>query len=101
MTPFHLEHVIPRQHGGPTTLDNLAWACNRCNSHKGPNLTGIDPVSGVIVPLYSPRVQRWDEHFAVGPGGAVAGLTPVGRVTVRVLQMNDEFRCVLRLASGL
>jgi 5-methylcytosine-specific restriction endonuclease McrA len=30
-------------------LDNLALACHRCNLRKGPNLTGIDPMSGEMV----------------------------------------------------
>ena len=101
VVPFHVEHITPRQHGGPTTLDNLAWACNRCNAHKGPNLTGIDPASGTIVPLFNPRLQRWDDHFSLSPGGIVSGKTPVGIVTAGLLKMNDDLRLILRLASGL
>lgn len=41
--PFHVEHIIAQQHGGPTESENLAIACPRCNLHKGPNLGGIDP----------------------------------------------------------
>jgi 5-methylcytosine-specific restriction endonuclease McrA len=40
--PFEVEHVIPVQHGGSDALGNLAYACLRCNRHKGPNLAGID-----------------------------------------------------------
>src|SRR6516162_1934466 len=40
--PFEVEHIIPSQHGGPTALGNLAYACLHCNRHKGPNLAGID-----------------------------------------------------------
>src|SRR6516164_9040955 len=43
LTPFQIEHVIARQHRGRDALTNLAWACLRCNLHKGTNLTGIDP----------------------------------------------------------
>jgi 5-methylcytosine-specific restriction endonuclease McrA len=25
--PFEVEHVIPKQHGGPTRLSNLAYSC--------------------------------------------------------------------------
>ena len=41
--PFHVEHVIARQHAGLTEIPNLAWACSRCNAHKGTNSTAIDP----------------------------------------------------------
>src|SRR5580692_12396034 len=44
---FHIEHIIARQHGGSTGLDNLAFACWTCNLKKGPNLSGIDPVAGL------------------------------------------------------
>ena len=44
--PFPIDHVIARQHGGSTTLDNLALSCLHDNTHKGPNIAGIDPVRG-------------------------------------------------------
>src|SRR5438046_2029708 len=96
---FHVEHIIARQHGGSDDEDNLAWACRHCNFHKGPNLTGIDPATGEIVPLYHPRRDTWEEHFAVRDRKMV-GLTPVGRTTVRVLQMNLPARLDLRAELG-
>jgi 5-methylcytosine-specific restriction endonuclease McrA len=48
----HIEHVIPRQHGGTDDAGNLALACHRCNLRKGPNLTGIDLITGEIVLLF-------------------------------------------------
>jgi 5-methylcytosine-specific restriction endonuclease McrA len=41
----HIEHIVAKQHGGTDELGNLALACHRCNLRKGPNLTGIDPVT--------------------------------------------------------
>ena len=52
---MHLEHIIARQQSGETVLENLAWTCHRCNRHKGPNLTGIDPMTQEITPLFHPR----------------------------------------------
>lgn len=43
LAALHIEHIIPRAHGGTDHLDNLALACIDCNLHKGPNLTGLDP----------------------------------------------------------
>ena len=92
---FQVEHVIARQHGGPTTEDNLAWACQHCNLHKGPNLAGIDPQTQARTWLYHPRLQRWSDHFAaVGP--LIVGLTDVGRSTARLLNMNAPRRVELR-----
>lgn len=92
---FHIEHVIPRQHAGSDDPANLALACYHCNLHKGPNLTGIDPATTQITPLFHPRRQAWHEHFAVR-GARIVGLTSVGRVTVQVLNMNAVDRVELR-----
>ncbi len=60
---YQIEHVVPKQHGGADDEDNLALACSHCNLHKGPNLTGIDPLSGAVAILFDPRRQSWDDHF--------------------------------------
>jgi hypothetical protein len=93
--PFHLEHIIPRKHGGNDDPANLALACFHCNSHKGPNLSGIDPVSGDVVALFHPRRQAWGQHFAF-LNFEVIGLTPTGRATAQVLEMNAPDRIKLR-----
>ncbi len=87
----HIEHIVPRQHGGVDDQSNLALACHRCNLRKGPNLTGIDPVTGAIVPLFDPRRDRWLDHFRLR-GAIIEGVTTVGRTTVKVLSMNDTRR---------
>jgi 5-methylcytosine-specific restriction endonuclease McrA len=51
----HIEHIVAKQHGGADDVDNFALACHRCDLRKGPNLTGIDPVIGEMVPLFHPR----------------------------------------------
>jgi 5-methylcytosine-specific restriction endonuclease McrA len=91
----HIEHIIAKQHGGGDDVDNLALACHRCNLRKGPNLTGVDPISGELVPLFHPRRDRWAEHFLLH-GVRIQGITPAGRATVKVLAMNDARRLELR-----
>jgi hypothetical protein len=101
--PFHIEHVIARQHDGTTTLENLALACNLCNLHKGPNVAGFDPQTGQLVPLFNPRTEVWTEHFQ-REGAEIRALTPSGRVTVHLLNMNDPNRVEVRrmcIAAGL
>lgn len=95
---FHIEHILPRKHGGGDDVGNLALACDRCNLHKGANLTGVDPQTGVVTLLFNPRHHRWDEHFQMADVHVV-GLTDIGRATVTVLNMNDPRR--LRLRSAL
>jgi hypothetical protein len=87
---FEIEHVIPKQHGGPTTLLNLAYSCLHCNRHKGPNLAGLERIgtASTLVPLFHPRRHKWDRHFRWS-GPILVGRTPVGRVTIQVLDMND------------
>ncbi len=92
---FHIDHVIPSKHGGSDEISNLALACDRCSLHKGANLSGIDPVSNLIVPLFSPRSQAWDEHFHF-VDARIEGLTSEGRATVRVCFMNSARRVQLR-----
>ena len=91
----HVEHIVAKQHGGSDDVDNLALACHRCNLRKGPNLTGVDPLSGELVPLFHPRRDRWAEHFLFH-GVRIQGITPAGRATVKVLAMNDARRLELR-----
>ncbi|SRR5258706_575612 len=92
---FHIEHIVPRKHGGDDEPANLALACDRCNSHKGVNLTGVDPETGEITELFNPRQHSWEEHFLIADI-MVVGLTAVGRTTVLVLNMNEERRIRLR-----
>lgn len=88
---FSIEHIIPRQLGGETTLDNLALACQGCNNHKYTKTEARDPVSDNVAPLYHPRQQRWHDHFAWNDDFTlVIGLTPIGRATLKALQLNRE-----------
>lgn len=95
LIPFHIEHITPKQHGGTDDPKRLALACDRCNAYKGPNLTSIDPDTGEIVPLFNPRQDTWNHHFILR-GGRIIGLTPTGRATLRLLNMNASRRVELR-----
>lgn len=86
---FSVEYIIPVSRGGETTLHNLALACPGCNGHKYNKMEAVDPVDGRVVPLYNPRRQSWKDHFRWNEDFTyIVGLTPTGRVTVNVLQMN-------------
>lgn len=85
------DHIVPVQHGGATTEDNLACACLRCNRHKGPNIGSFDPVTGVLTPFFHPRRQAWHDHFQLNDA-RIEPLTPEGRVTVLILQLNSPER---------
>jgi hypothetical protein len=89
---FQIDHIIPVKHGGRDVRDNLCLACLKCNAYKGPNGAALDPQTGDATKLYSPRAQRWEEHFSVEPNALITGLTPEGRATVEVLRMNETSR---------
>jgi hypothetical protein len=95
--PFQIDHIIATQHGGPTLLSNLALSCLHCNSHKGPNIAGRDSVTKKLTPLFNPPRHRWHRHFR-WEGSVLIGRTPIGRVTVAVLNMNGTFLQRLREA---
>src|SRR5437660_11020760 len=95
LIPFHVEHIVSKQHGGTDHPDHLALACDRCNAYKGPNLTSIDPDTRTLVALFNPRQDVWSSHFVVRVG-QILRLTATGRATVRLLNMNAPRRVGLR-----
>ena len=100
---FHVEHIVAQQHVIDDSPDNLAWCCPRCNRKKGPNLAGVDPASGNTVLLFHPRRDSWNDHFRWN-GPILVGLTPIGRATVAVLDLNNGDRVRLRemlIAEGV
>jgi hypothetical protein len=100
---FCLDHIIAKKHHGRMTLENLAFACYWCNSFKGDNLSGIDPLTGMVVRLFHPRNQSWEAHFK-WEGAILTGLTDIGRATIDVLNINAPLRIELRtllLSDGL
>jgi len=97
------DHIIAQVYGGPTRASNLALSCLHCNKHKGPNLSGIDPVTKLHARLFHPRLHSWSFHFR-WEGARLLGRTPIGRTTIRVLKINAPLREVFReelMAAGL
>lgn len=89
--PMHVEHIIPKAAGGPSTEENLWLACPLCNGYKGTQTHGTDPESGEQVSLFNPRRQTWREHFRWSEDGTlITGQTACGRATVVALQLNNE-----------
>lgn len=86
---FTVEHIRPRQAGGETTAENLAWACFGCNGRKHTKTTHADPETGQEVALFHPRQQRWSEHFNWSNDYTqMIAKTPCGRATVEALRLN-------------
>ena len=92
---FEIDHVIARKHGGRTIADNLCLSCFYCNSFKGSDLSSLDPKTRKLTPLFHPRLHEWNKHFR-WDGPRLIGRTAIGRATVALLHINDEYRVVLR-----
>lgn len=98
-SPFHCEHIIPQKIGGTNTLDNLAWACPRCNNHKHTKTHAIDPQTSQRIQLFNPRQKLWHRHFIWSEDSLhIIGRTRTGRATVEALHMNLPQRINLRRA---
>ncbi len=61
--PHEPDHIIALKHGGPTSAENLAYACFECNRAKGSDIGSLDPQTGVLTALFHPRRDVWNEHF--------------------------------------
>jgi len=91
-----VDHIISEKHGGPTTPDNLAFACDVCNRSKGSDLGSLSP-DGVLTRFFNPRTDRWGDHFALAEDGVtIVPRTAIGEVTERILKLNVQPRLLER-----
>lgn len=83
---MQVDHIDP---DGGDGLENLCLSCWNCNNYKRSATSGIDVLTNEIAPLYHPRRHQWNDHFQWIEGATIlAGLTPIGRVTIDRLKMN-------------
>jgi hypothetical protein len=105
LATFHLDHIIPKSAGGPTTFENLCLSCPLCNQFKQGVRRARDTDTGRLVRLFNPRRDQWRTHFRWSDDGTqIIGLTARGRVTVAVLHLNNPIALQARgfwVASGL
>ncbi|MTJ53057.1 HNH endonuclease [Anabaena sp. UHCC 0253] len=95
--PFEVEHIVPTSRRGTNVEINLALACRSCNLRKGSRIGEIDPESNTEVRLFNPREDQWEKHFQVNPEtGLIIGITPIGRVTVKSLELNSQSQVIAR-----
>ncbi len=89
-----VDHIIAEKHDGPTTEDNLAYACFFCNRNKGSDLGSHRPNTHEFVRFYNPRIDRWEDHFGfdVNDPITVVALTEIGEATTRIFGFNDPNR---------
>ncbi len=89
--PFTFDHIVPVSKKGDNGSENLARACQGCNSSKLAKTEAFDMVTNAYVPLFNPRTQNWGDHFAWDETFTqILGLTPIGRATVVALKLNRQ-----------
>jgi hypothetical protein len=93
--PHESDHIVAVKHGGATEASNLALACFDCNRYKGSDLASLDPETGLLTPLFNPRIDDWPAHFAI-EGGMIIPRTSSARVTVTLLRLNLLVRVEVR-----
>ena len=87
--PFSAEHILPIAKGGLDDIENLAWSCLGCNLHKSTATHIFDLITGDLVPLYNPRIEKWLNHFQWAEDYTlIVGISPTGRATVTRLRLN-------------
>lgn len=92
-----IDHVVAEQHGGPSFEENLSLACFQCNKLKGPNLAGIDALTGAVEALFHPRLDDWHDHFMF-QGPHIEARSARGRATIHILRLNAPERLRVRMA---
>ena len=97
-----VDHSISIKHGGATEASNLAYACMTCNRRKGSDLGSILWRTGQLVRFFNPKVDRWEDHFAI-EGAQIKPLTDIGEVTAQIFGFNNEEQILEReelISSG-
>lgn len=99
-----IEHILPKIKKGSDEPENLALACQGCNSHKSDKTEAVDPFTKRISPLYNPRTDIWEDHFIWSDDYLeIIGTTAKGRATISLLKLNRQgiinLRTVLILYS--
>jgi len=79
-----IDHYQPQARGGSDSLDNLVYACHRCNQYKADYwaVSSTDPL------LWNPCAEPSERHFLELIDGMLYPLTPTGAFTAARLRLN-------------
>ena len=92
---FQIDHIRSIKHGGNDELDNLAFSCPDCNLQKGSDLGTYLGVAPEFVRFFDPRKDEWNDHFEAFEG-ALYPKSPIGAATIKIFQLNDPDRIIIR-----
>jgi hypothetical protein len=80
-----VDHHRPLVHGGDDHVNNLVYACARCNEHKGSYWHEQDPRR---IPLLHPGRDDLTAHLREEEDGRIVASTPEGQFFVQRLRLN-------------
>lgn len=90
-----VDHIVSLKHGGPTTFENLAYACAFCNREKGSDIGSIVWETGEFVRFFNPRTDQWSNHFQLEKI-FIRPKSDIGEVTARILGFKENDRILER-----
>lgn len=76
----------------------MRYVCSFCNLRKSNHVEVRDSETGRLVPLFSPRLHRWRDHFR-WRDYRIEPLTSIGRATAAALDFNHPRRIRIRQAE--
>lgn len=94
---FQIDHIISIKHGGGDHLDNLAYSCVSCNRAKGSDIGSVLLPDREFIRLFNPRTDIWENHFKILVTEIIP-LSTIGKVTIKILDLNNDLRIVEREA---
>jgi len=79
-----VDHFRPQSKAGSDELDNLIYACVRCNLYKG----DFWVESSDALQLWNPRLEPFETHFWQTEDGLLFALTETGELNLKTLKLN-------------
>ncbi|MBC7776983.1 MAG: HNH endonuclease [Phycisphaerae bacterium] len=92
---LHVDHIRSLKHEGSSSIENLACCCPDCNANKGTDQGTFLNGPGSFTRFFNPRIDRWSDHFEAFEG-ALYPKTPIAEATIKILQLNDPDRVIIR-----
>lgn len=78
-----VDHYQPQMANGGDDLENLVYACYRCNLYKGDYWTTENARR-----IFNPRLESINEHFWLSASGVLYALTATAEFTIHRLKLN-------------
>jgi hypothetical protein len=79
-----IDHYQPISKGGGDQIDNLIYACSRCNEYKG----DYYPLLPSQIFLWNPRNESASHHFLLLADYSLYPITRIGEFTITHLHLN-------------